>query len=145
MKSEEGLGARGAVCGAESICKGPVVIKGLVRLGKRKWCTLERENGLPWRGAGEGPSPEMTGSTRQRKHAIFILRPPWLPQQSRWEGYTSTYDKQSPLRPHLHHMGMKSAPLLDSVQKFLEGPEGCALTPDAQAAHVDHVPGLRGT
>ena len=108
-------------------------------------CTLERQSGLPWQGAGEGPSPEMIGSTRQRKHGIFILKPPWLLQESEWEGCTFTYDKQGPLQPHLHHVDMKSAPLLNGVQKFLKGPEGRALTPDAQAAHVDHVPGLRGT
>ena len=36
-------------------------------------------------------------------------------------------------------------PLLDGMQKLLEGSEGRAVPPDAQAAHVDHVPGLRGT
>ena len=30
-------------------------------------------------------------------------------------------------------------PLLDGVQEVIEGLEGCALAPDAQAAHVDHV------
>lgn len=36
------------------------------------------------------------------------------------------------------------SPLLNGVEKVLKGSEGCALTPDAQAAHVDHVSGLRG-
>lgn len=31
------------------------------------------------------------------------------------------------------------------MQELLKGPEGCALTPDTQAAHVDHVAGLGGT
>lgn len=51
--------------------------------------------------------------------------------------------------PRSHHVGdghgVKRTPLLDGMQKFLEGPERCALAPDTQAAHVDHVPGLRGT
>lgn len=36
-------------------------------------------------------------------------------------------------------------PLFDGVQEVLEGSEGCAFTPDSQAAHVDHVLWLRGT
>lgn len=36
-------------------------------------------------------------------------------------------------------------PLLDGVQEVIKSSEGCALTPDSQAAHVDHVLWLRGT
>lgn len=36
-------------------------------------------------------------------------------------------------------------PLLDGVQEVFKGSEGCALTPDSQAAHIDHVLWLRGT
>lgn len=36
-------------------------------------------------------------------------------------------------------------PLFDGVQEVIEGSEGRALTPDSQAAHVDHVLWLRGT
>lgn len=43
------------------------------------------------------------------------------------------------------HRQSGGSPLLNGMQKLLEGPEGCALTPDAQAAHVDHVARFRGT
>lgn len=43
------------------------------------------------------------------------------------------------------HKQSRGSPLFNGVQKLLEGPEGCALTPDAQATHVDHVAGLRST
>lgn len=43
------------------------------------------------------------------------------------------------------HRQRRGSPLLNGMQELLEGPEGCALSPDAQAAHVYHVSGLRGT
>ena len=35
-------------------------------------------------------------------------------------------------------------PLFNSMEEVFECPKGCSFSPDAQAAHVDHVLWLRG-
>lgn len=61
-------------------------------------------------------------------------------------GQSGAWQRDGEEGTHSHpHRLNASPPLLNGVKELLEGPEGCAVAPDAQAAHVDHVARLRGT